>query len=395
MNDNVDLDDDNDGINDIIDSKRFDRDNDEIPDAVDFDNDNDGLTDSADMRPYDHDNDGINDASDTDDDNDGPPNASDAKPYDHDNDGINDASDTDDDNDGIPDASDTKPYDHDNDGINDDGDLDDDNDGLTDIMDVKPFDYDNDGIEDDADFDDDDDGFEDAYDPDQFRKNTIRVGHRGAKGYAPENTLKSFQKAIELGVDMVELDVHTCKTGELIVMHDSTVDRTTNGSGHIANLTFDELRSLDAGEGEKIPTVEEVLNLVNKKIRINIEIKSPGIAASLSELIYDYVKNYGWKYEQFLVSSFNINELKIIHNINQNIRTGVNLGFAIDYTNLDKDLKFWSVSLNKKFASKLYIDGAHAIGWKVFVWTVNEKDEIDDLKALEVDGIISDFPDRI
>ena len=160
-------------------------------------------------------------------------------------------------------------------------------------------------------------------------------------------------------------------------------------------MTFDELRSLDAGEGEKIPTVEEVLNLVNKRIRINIEIKSPEIAASLSELIDDYVKNFGWKYEQFLVSSFNINELIIIHNINQNIRTGINLGFAIDYTNLDKDLKLWSVSLNKKFATKLYIDDAHAIGRKVFVWTVNEKDEINDLKALDVDGIISDFPDRI
>ena len=98
----------------------------------------------------------------------------------------------------------------------------------------------------------------------------LKIGHRGARGYAPENTLKSFQKAIELGVDAVELDVQLCKSGELIVMHDDTVDRTTDGSGFVKKLKLKDLKKLDAGMGERIPTLEEVLDLVNRRVKVNI-----------------------------------------------------------------------------------------------------------------------------
>ena len=164
IKDSKDTDDDNDGILDASDANPFDFDNDGINDKADTDDDNDGIADTSDTKPYDHDNDGVNNAADTDDDNDGIADTSDTMPYDHDNDGIMNATDTDDDNDGIADTSDTKPYDYDNDGINNADDPDDDNDGIADSSDARLFDHDNDGISDLQDTDDDNDGIADTSD---------------------------------------------------------------------------------------------------------------------------------------------------------------------------------------------------------------------------------------
>ena len=103
----------------------------------------------------------------------------------------------------------------------------------------------------------------------------VKVGHRGAAGHEPENTLRSFRKALDLGADMVELDVHLCGTGELVVIHDETVDRTTDGSGSVRDMPFHELRGLDAGKGERIPTLREVLDLLEGRAGVNIELKGP------------------------------------------------------------------------------------------------------------------------
>ncbi len=118
-----------------------------------------------------------------------------------------------------------------------------------------------------------------------------KIGHRGAMGYAPENTLKSFKKALELNINCVELDVHACKSGELAVIHDDEVDRTTNGKGYIAEKDLNEVKILDAGEGEKIPLLSEVLDLIDKRIKINIELKAEGTAKPVYEMIEDYMKN--------------------------------------------------------------------------------------------------------
>ncbi len=131
------------------------------------------------------------------------------------------------------------------------------------------------------------------------------IGHRGASGYEPENTLLSFKKAISLNADMIEMDIFKCKTGELVIIHDNTVDRTTNGKGYIRDLTFQELRILDAGKGEKIPTLTEVLDLVNNKIKINLELKGEETAGPVCELIRKYVEEKGWNYNDFYISSFN------------------------------------------------------------------------------------------
>ena len=150
----------------------------------------------------------------------------------------------------------------------------------------------------------------------------LKIGHRGAMGHEPENTLCSFQKALELGVDMIELDVYVLKTGELVVIHDDKVDRTTNGHGYVIDKSFKEIRSLDAGQGEKIPTLNEVFGLVDKKVPINVELKGEGTAIPVAKLIEQYINDKGWTEEHFLVSSFDHPELKKFKELKPNIRIG-------------------------------------------------------------------------
>ena len=128
-----------------------------------------------------------------------------------------------------------------------------------------------------------------------------RIGHRGAAGHAPENTQASFRKAIELGCDMTELDVHVCASGDVVVIHDETLDRTTNGKGNVSDHTLTELKQLDAGKGEQIPLLQEVLELLKDRIMLNIELKGLGTA----EPVYKIVKKTGWSNQDLTVTSFN------------------------------------------------------------------------------------------
>jgi len=224
----------------------------------------------------------------------------------------------------------------------------------------------------------------------------IRIGHRGACGYEPENTLLSFKKALELNVDMIELDVYLCKTGELVVIHDDKVDRTTNGSGYVKEKSFEELRQLDAGKGEKIPTLQEVLDLTNKKARVNIELKGEGTAKPVSKVIEKYVKEKGWSYDDFLVSSFNHYELLKFSKLNPKVKIGVLIkGTPIGFAEFAEKVNAYSVHLSLEFINKEFVEDAHKRGMKVFVWTVNDTDEMQRMKELGIDGVFSNFPDRI
>jgi len=128
--------------------------------------------------------------------------------------------------------------------------------------------------------------------------------HQGAAGYAPENTLLSFKEATQRGADFIELDVHRVDN-ELIVIHDYRLEQTTNGKGVVFDKSIKYLRSLDAGRGERIPLLTEVLNLADKRVGINIELKSPGTAQPVMELVNLYIKNHGWSLDHFIISSFN------------------------------------------------------------------------------------------
>jgi glycerophosphoryl diester phosphodiesterase len=224
----------------------------------------------------------------------------------------------------------------------------------------------------------------------------IKIGHRGARGYEPENTLRSFKKALELGVDAVEFDVHICKSGEIVVIHDEKVDRTTNGKGFVAEKTFSELRKLDAGKGEKIPSLNEVLDLINRKVKANIELKGHGAERPVLDLIDEYVKKKNWKYSDFLISSFEYIWLEEVRKINPRINIGVliekNLNHGLRVAEM---INAYSVNPDLKLVNKKFVENMHEKGMKVFVWTVNKKEDIEKMKSFGVDGIFSDYPNRI
>ncbi|HLC65633.1 MAG TPA: glycerophosphodiester phosphodiesterase family protein [Candidatus Nanoarchaeia archaeon] len=221
------------------------------------------------------------------------------------------------------------------------------------------------------------------------------IGHRGACGYEPENTLRSFRKALELKVDMVELDVHKCKSGELVVIHDDRLERTTNGNGYVGQKILKELKSLDAGKGETIPTLQEVFDFVDRKAKIAIEIKDGKAVKPLAKLIKEYTKR-GWNYNDFIAISFNHYWLKELKRIQPKIRVGALLmGIPIEYSGFAKKINADAVLLASHWVNREYVEDAHRRNLKVIVWTVNEEDEIARMKKLGVDGIASNYPDKV
>jgi glycerophosphoryl diester phosphodiesterase len=229
-----------------------------------------------------------------------------------------------------------------------------------------------------------------------MNKPFLKIGHRGAAGYEPENTLRSFSKALELGVDMVEFDIQKCATGELVVIHDHTVHRTTDGKGKVSELSFEELQKLDAGKGEKIPTLQEVLDLVNKRAAINIELIDQVSAANVAACIRKNIAENGWKNDNFLVSSFYHKELKKFKTIFPEIKIGALMeGVPVDDAKFAEELDANSVNMSVESIDAEFIQDAHRRGIKVFAYTADNADTISDMKNLGVNGLFSNFPDRL
>ena len=227
-------------------------------------------------------------------------------------------------------------------------------------------------------------------------KKILNIGHRGAKGHEPENTLPSFQKALDLNADGIELDVHVCKTGELIVIHDFTVDRTTNGSGAVSELSLSEIKSLRINDTIEIPTLEEVLELVEKKCFINIELKGRHTAKPVSHLIEKYILEKDYSYDDFIVSSFQREELEMMFTINPKIHLGVlsqaSVTQALEWANA-----FSAKAIHPHFSllTEDNVQKAQEQGFKVYTWTINETEDVERIKSYNVNGIITDFPEKI
>jgi len=222
------------------------------------------------------------------------------------------------------------------------------------------------------------------------------IGHKGAAGYAPENTLMSFHKAVELGADMVELDVHLCATGEPVVIHDDTVDRTTDGSGRVRDLSLDDLRRLDAGGGERGPTLVEVIEEMSGRAALNVELKGLGCVDRVHEVISDAVGDDLVSQDGLLVSSFHLGMLEWIRALSDDVRLGVLVGDApgkvLEFT---QRVGAYSINPYHKRMSLEFVSSVHGLGLKVYPWTVNEPGDIARAKAMGVDGIISDYPERV
>ncbi|QBN18930.1 glycerophosphodiester phosphodiesterase [Flavobacterium nackdongense] len=217
-----------------------------------------------------------------------------------------------------------------------------------------------------------------------------RIGHRGAKGHEPENTIISFQKAINLNVDGIELDVHLSSDDQIMVIHDETIDRTTNGKGFVKNFTSSQLKELE------IPTLTEVLDLVHRSCFVNIELKGIGTAKPVVDLISDYILKKNWEYIDFLVSSFDWKMLEEVQLLQPKIRIGVLTEASVEEAlAFAKKIKAFSIHPNFRLLTKENVALMQENGFEVFTWTVNSTDDIQKIKSFKVSGIISDFPDRI
>lgn len=229
-----------------------------------------------------------------------------------------------------------------------------------------------------------------------FLSSITVIGHRGACGYAPENTLSSFVKAIECNVDVIELDVRRCASGQLVVFHDAKVDRITDGYGSIATKTLHELKQLMVVGSETIATLSEVLDYVDRRVKVYIELKDLHIIDEVLGLIDQYVHHKQWEYGDFLIASFDHTQLEHIKIKNKGITVvallyGIPIRLGACASEINADI----VCLDSEFITSQFVDDIHDRGMLVYVYTVNDTEELIHLLCYGVDGIISDFPDRI
>jgi len=220
----------------------------------------------------------------------------------------------------------------------------------------------------------------------------ICFAHRGASGHAPENTLLAVTTALSMGATWIELDVFAVED-ELVVIHDSRVERTTGGAGNIHRLTVAYLRSLDAGRGEKIPFPREVLDAVAGKAGINIELKGEAAAGLVAPLIRSYIDRGIFRPDQFLVSSFNHQEIRRFAGRVPEIRTGANI-FSLPLHNarFAEELGVYSIEIQKDVLTRSFVEDAHRRGFKVFAFTINHGDDLEDMISLGVDGFFTNYP---
>ncbi len=224
----------------------------------------------------------------------------------------------------------------------------------------------------------------------------LKIAHRGASGYEPENTLISFEKAIDLNADGIELDVHLSSDGHLVVIHDETIDRTTNGKGEVNKMSLQELKKIRIDNSQEIPTLIEVFDLVNRRCFINIELKGIGTAKPTNDLINQYILDKKWEINDFLISSFDWEMLEEFQLLNPKIRIGVlteeTIGTALAFA---EKIKAFSIHPDYELLTKENVALMRENGFGVFPWTVNSKEAIQKIKSFNVNGIISNFPDKI
>lgn len=228
----------------------------------------------------------------------------------------------------------------------------------------------------------------------------VVVAHRGASGYAPENTIASFDRAVSMGADMVELDVHPTRDDHLVVMHDETVDRTTGAHGRISSMSLEEIRGLNAaaefpgGLHERVPTLSEVLERYADRTTLTIEVKHgssvyPGVEHNVIEELkaHDAI-------DKVELISFDFDCLKNIRRESPHIKTGFifvgNMASSADLVGGSVD----ALHGRWDFATASQVGHARALGYPCYLWTVNTEDEIRRAVGLAPDGIVSNFPDR-
>jgi glycerophosphoryl diester phosphodiesterase len=216
----------------------------------------------------------------------------------------------------------------------------------------------------------------------------LRIGHRGAAGHVLENTLGSIEKAIELGVDFVEVDVRKTKDGKLIIMHDATVDRTTTGKGTIAAMTLEKVKRLKALDGQTIPTLDEVLALCDKHVGLMLELKAKGVADDIVQV----VSASGFS-SPVIYASFHHKDLARVRQCLPSATIMPLLSRGPIDLSIPAKLSAHHVGIRFDRVVKPAVESLHTAGVQVFVFTVNDVDDIAHMTDIAVDGIISDMPE--
>jgi glycerophosphoryl diester phosphodiesterase len=216
----------------------------------------------------------------------------------------------------------------------------------------------------------------------------LRIGHRGARAYAPENTLTSFKKALEIGVDAIELDVRKTKDNQLVVIHDGDVKRTTNGEGLVCELTLKEIKCFSIEGGEKIPTLGEALDFLDKKVMVFVELKEEGIEKQVLSAVHERGME-----KNVVVTSFFEGSLKKVRELNGEVETGLIYAKHKNPLKAALDLKANYLVALYRFVHTANVEKAHENGLKMVVWTINNSEEVEAYAQKGVDGIASDKPD--
>lgn len=218
------------------------------------------------------------------------------------------------------------------------------------------------------------------------------IGHRGARGYEPENTLRSIRRAIQLGCHIVEVDVRMTRDGHLVLMHDETVDRTTDGTGRLRDMTLAEVRRLDAGLGERVPLLSEALELARSHgVEVIVEVKEPDTVNK----VVDVVRECG-VVDKVIVASFHHPVVKEAVEAEPGLRGGVIfMCEPVDPAYVARSAGASVLIANYRYVTSRMVRLAHEAGLEVYVWTVNTAREARLLAGLGVDGIASDKPDVV
>ena len=226
----------------------------------------------------------------------------------------------------------------------------------------------------------------------------LRIGHRGSKGYVAENTLESINNAISLGVHGIEIDIFKCLSGELVLSHENNLKRLTGKSGQLEKLTLNDLKDFLVAGKYKIPTLNDVLIKIESPLFVNIELKGSDTAGATSKIVADFSRKTSWTLDHFIVSSFNWNELEKFRSIDNNPPVGVLVNKSISINEaieFGKKINAQAIHPHYQLLDEITVKKIKNNGFKTYTWTVNNADDINFMKKIKVDGIISDYPDRI
>ncbi|MBN8192928.1 glycerophosphodiester phosphodiesterase [Bacillus sp. NTK074B] len=240
------------------------------------------------------------------------------------------------------------------------------------------------------------------------KKQVENIAHRGAAAYAPENTIASYDLAVDMKADYIEIDVQRSKDGKLVVIHDTTVDRTTDGTGKVGELTLEEMKNLDAGSwkgkqfaGEEIPTFDEVLNRYHGKAGILIELKSPELYPGIEEQVADALKERQLdkpQNEKIILQSFNFDSMKKMDQLLPKVPVGVLAWSQAQATpEALKEISTYAEWFNPSYGivTEQVVKDVHSLDMQIGSWTVRSHEAAAFLFDMDVDAIITDYPDYI